>query len=102
MSFFTRDGVEALGRHFLTFCAVMGVLWVGGKPALGQFVNDTVDARIGKVESSILALQNQQTTSAVAQAGIKVQLEQLLREQQASGRDTDRIIQLLQQLQFHR
>lgn len=91
-------GASTFGQHVLTFCAVMGVLWVAAKPAAQDFVESAVDSRISAIEHSIIALQQQQTSSDVSQAEIHRQIEQLLREQKEAGRSTDQIVRLLQQL----
>lgn len=93
------DFLNALGRHFLTFCAVMGVLWTAGRPLAQDFIEDTVDGRLGKLEQSIIGIQGQQTASDIAQNQMRLQLEQLLKEQTEAGRDNTEILRLLRGLQ---
>ncbi len=91
--------VAALGRHFLTFAAVMGVLWTAGRPLAQQFIEDTLDTRIGKLEQAIVGIQQQQTSDDIAQNAMRQQLEQLLQEQRTAGRDDAEILRLLRSLE---
>ena len=84
-----------IGRHAGSFLAVIGVLWMVGKPHAETFVKLAVDARISAVEQSQKELQatarELQIQSLTAQSDLAT-IKQFQREQQDLQREQQKLL----------